>query len=92
MEATRVITKCGERVGGLRRLPTVIASRAKGAAGWSAVGICVLFGLMAIALAVKEGLDVATGGGIDRAAPAMFLAHALTGGIALNTSSVQLRL
>lgn len=66
--------------------------RLHGTAAWVGVGICVLFGVYAVGVVFFEGLRYLNDGQSDRSAPSLFLAHALTGGIALIAGALQLRL
>ncbi len=60
--------------------------------GWSLVAVCVLYGVFAVGTVAVEGAHMLRGDGIGRAAPPLFLAHALAGGVALIAGPVQLRL
>jgi uncharacterized membrane protein len=60
-------------------------------AAWAAVMVCVLFGAVAIAVGVKVGIDLIGGTNPGRAAPPLFILHAVTGGIALMTGAINLR-
>lgn len=61
---------------------------------WTAVALCVAYGLFAFTAAIAELLAILglMSAGAGRAAPPLFIAHALTGGLALTSGALQLKL
>jgi uncharacterized membrane protein len=63
-------------------------------AGWTAVALCGLFGMVAVSEAILQALDLlgAASGAKTRVVPPLFVLHALAGGVALVTGAIQLQL
>jgi Predicted membrane protein (DUF2306) len=76
------------------RAPTRRNSAARSALAWVAVFICALYAAFALIMAVAAVLDWLASGwhGTGRAAPPLFVLHAIAGAVALLAGSLQLRL
>jgi uncharacterized membrane protein len=76
------------------RAPTRIRRAASSALGWTAVLVCAVYAAFALAMAIAALLQLlgVTEAGGGRAAPPLFILHALSGAVALLAGSLQLRL